>query len=292
MERASQPRPAARAARSDQGKRSGRFLRTAAGRGGGRRSPSGFTLVELLVVIGILTLLIACLAPVFFIARNKSHDTVCLSNLKQVGQALNLYTADWDGILPAAPGSPLASGLDPLDLQSFRDLRSPSRPSQSTYVRSLLLSDHRGLVPENFRCPNDAGEEAFNFSQGSVYDSAFTSYLWDPASDAARIFARTADGSTSEPVNGAYVDGLKDATHSRLFQDYGSLWHTKIQNSFAVQEAGQDYRVNQGFVNALFADGHVDKVATDNYERVASKGKPSPGDPTAASNPDTVSPTR
>jgi len=65
-----------------------------------RRCPSGFTLIELLVVIAIISILAAILFPVFAKARSRARETTALSNLKQIGAALTMYTADYDEHLP------------------------------------------------------------------------------------------------------------------------------------------------------------------------------------------------
>src|SRR2546425_8914846 len=79
------------------------------------RKKSGFTLIELLVVIAIIAILAAILFPVFAQARDKARQTSCLSNMKQIGTAIMLYTSDYDettmpnrtcGIAPGRYGSP------------------------------------------------------------------------------------------------------------------------------------------------------------------------------------------
>jgi prepilin-type N-terminal cleavage/methylation domain-containing protein len=57
----------------------------------------GFTLIELLVVIAIIAILAAILFPVFAQAREQARKTSCLSNMKQIGLALEMYRHDWDG---------------------------------------------------------------------------------------------------------------------------------------------------------------------------------------------------
>jgi prepilin-type N-terminal cleavage/methylation domain-containing protein/prepilin-type processing-associated H-X9-DG protein len=66
------------------------------------RQRSGFTLIELLVVIAIIAILAAILFPVFAQAREQARKTSCLSNLKQVGTGLMMYTQDYDEVMPTA----------------------------------------------------------------------------------------------------------------------------------------------------------------------------------------------
>ena len=64
---------------------------------------AGFTLVELLVVIGILSLLIAILLPVLTQAKHHARRMACAGNLRQVGVAIHLYADDFDDTIPFGP---------------------------------------------------------------------------------------------------------------------------------------------------------------------------------------------
>jgi prepilin-type N-terminal cleavage/methylation domain-containing protein len=69
-----------------------------------RRSNSGFSLVELLVVIGIIALLIAIMMPAMRIVRENNQRIQCQSNLRQIGFALLIYSNDNHGSMPSWSG--------------------------------------------------------------------------------------------------------------------------------------------------------------------------------------------
>src|SRR5437763_726553 len=65
-----------------------------------RRTSKGFTLVELLVVIGIIALLISILLPSLSRARETANRVKCGSNLRQIGQGMQLYANENNGNFP------------------------------------------------------------------------------------------------------------------------------------------------------------------------------------------------
>lgn len=76
-----------------------------------RRVRGGFTLVELLVVIGIITILMGILLPVLAKAREIARRTSCLNNVRQAGMALEMWRQDMGGV-PRGDGSNYISRSD------------------------------------------------------------------------------------------------------------------------------------------------------------------------------------
>jgi prepilin-type N-terminal cleavage/methylation domain-containing protein/prepilin-type processing-associated H-X9-DG protein len=96
------------------------------------QSRKAFTLIELLVVIAIIAILAAILFPVFAQAREKARQTSCLSNMKQLATAIQMYTQDYDEVLPyACPdhwwGTIWGVNLQPY-IKNEQILRCPSDP--------------------------------------------------------------------------------------------------------------------------------------------------------------------
>jgi len=120
----------------------------------------GFTLVELLVVIGIIALLISILLPALGKAKQQANSVKCLSNLRQVGQAFFLYEKDFNGAWPIVAhhdGSQGGLPMPPLykagngDRQ-WMDFIAPYIVGQKTISEAKDLQTARDSY-DKFACP-------------------------------------------------------------------------------------------------------------------------------------------
>ena len=98
----------------------------------------GFTLVELLVVIGIIALLISILLPSLNSARQSAASTVNLSNLRQLGTGLEFYRNDHDGLFPTHSSANLTGATPPVPRTRWADRIYPYLESEDVFTSPLL----------------------------------------------------------------------------------------------------------------------------------------------------------
>lgn len=120
----------------------------------GRTSGRGFTLVELLVVIGIISLLISILLPSLARARESAVSVACLSNLRQMGIAINMYTNENQGKLPVGDyGKWFDTTPDTLDDDTRWYLLINPYLGGVGNTEKTIQSGNGGSLSKLFQCP-------------------------------------------------------------------------------------------------------------------------------------------
>ena len=124
-----------------------------------------FTLIELLVVIAIIAILAAILFPVFSRAKEAAKQTTCLSNLKNIGMAFNIYGSDSDDMLP---------NTNVIGLWTGRRFRWPIMPylgvGQKNRAGSQYDTDASSAM---LYCPSDVSRSSFNDTSYSYVSSLY-----------------------------------------------------------------------------------------------------------------------
>ena len=121
---------------------------------------SGFTLVELLVVIGIIALLISILLPTLSRAREKANNIACSSNLRQLMQAFLMFANEHKGHLPGNYWDAKAQQKNP----EYRDWLLGDNPNQGNQALQILDGPQNGTVyrylnnMDVYRCPTTEGD--------------------------------------------------------------------------------------------------------------------------------------
>jgi len=156
----------------------------------------GFTLVELLVVIGIIAVLISILLPTLSAARRAAYVVQCSSNMKQIATAMIMYAQDNKGKLPpsAAPAGLGLAGYDnsgagiawwwPNELVRRKYINNPAL---NVYKKTPSTTADKVFAGSNvFRCPEGIPEDYKATSQNYPTDGGNNSYDIENDSDAAK----------------------------------------------------------------------------------------------------------
>lgn len=160
----------------------------------------GSSILDLLAVIGIISLLIALLVPTFAKARQQSRMVSCKAQLQNIGTALAVYLNENDGRFPPAPYSP-----------TFNPSR---RPLINAYLERFLAA---GQTP--FHCPADAAHvERFGLSYSYAQELGEMPISETDAYRALRQFsavpvlwdAESFHGVGRPPCNWLFADGHVD----------------------------------------------------------------------------------
>lgn len=216
-----------------------------------------FTLIELLVVITIIAILAAILFPVFARAKAAAKQSVCISNLRQIGTATGLYMADSDDLFPFA--------VDASD--KYRPNIWDGQPEFQAMINSMAEM-HEALQPyakskEIFRCPSDQGTKVLDNhfpdvfrSQPSLFSTYKNSYLFRTE----LAFRHHSQTSIQTP---AEINMMFDAA---------GHWHGSGRALDETDDGSTFFNLIRGYrYSVVFADFHAKSLSRGAYDDAWAK---------------------
>lgn len=201
----------------------------------------GFTLVELLVVIGIIALLIAILLPSLSRAREAAQRIKCLSNLRQVGTSLMMYTQEFKGRFPSA--------------WNWHPRKLPNGQWEGP-----LLKYHSGSgVPQMYTCPSETKTTGYPFT----YTGNWRIFFFNPGHsiDVITQIRRSSDKITIIDESSETVDDNVWAPENWKGDRHNMLSNRHDQRRERSMETNPEETLKRGKGTAVFADGHADFIS-------------------------------
>jgi prepilin-type N-terminal cleavage/methylation domain-containing protein/prepilin-type processing-associated H-X9-DG protein len=259
----------------------------------------GFTLVELLVVIGIIAILIAMLLPALNRARQQATSIKCLANLRTMGQALAMYLQANKGTIPQCFGTNnnfqntgnfddmLALYLPGLNRDSVTSPNGVKSAVDSIFVCPGTISDVSDYVQVNYAC--NGAPPWTNPVTNITYNSGAFAWLffgtaqpWTKITQIRRTTEIIAIGDSNENYNNGgswvqfnYNDALPLPPAPQVqYNAYNPLTPKPSQN-ITVNQGNEDivgvltglryrhmeyHHDKDGYANVLYFDGHCEGI--------------------------------
>ena len=229
-------------------------------------NPPAFTLIEILVVIAIIAVLAALLFPGLTAARKQVNDSKCISNLRQLGVAINEYAADHSGILPG----PSTGGVG-------RALASNQQTQLIYFLQPYLglpTPTTTAIYPAILHCPavDDAaakqGTAWYNLTQCDAYSN---NDLPTNMQYVTTVFGGISSGGNTQPLRLANIESSINRNLKNGNPNSGSASTIAVireidstLKSWPWAVAATPLHGDHG--NALFLDWHVGRVYPADYK--------------------------
>lgn len=229
-----------------------------------RRLPRGsaFTLVELLVVIGIIAVLMTVLLPALHLARESARKAACLSNLRQIGIAIQAYANDNRGRIPFGPKAPPMMTASDFYPSTGAPTSLISLTNGAPVGLGLMLREHLAKQPRALFCPgSDQADDAEGELAKVGRHQAQCSYYYRHGSVARQFDDPNA---VARPAEHIQLAGLGLNRNGRSIRALAIDTQFPAPEGFASFGIASRTHHRQKWANILYSDGHaVSRPNTD-----------------------------
>ncbi len=216
-----------------------------------QQSPAGFTLIELLVVVSIIAVLSAMLLPAVKLVREAAWNSICGSNLRNLGTIVQAYTVDHEGLLP------------------YRDVNSEWWERMPDELDGQFNSGYKQFRKDVFHCPfadreisnpwSYWGRFAAHFGMNYHIRVAWTGTDWQlsqPPVALSRLSGKTVllgDNRKWTSAGMVYFEGFVESSAN------GGPWPVNLMGTNGTSNT--PIRFHARSANLMCADGHLERIS-------------------------------
>lgn len=231
--------------------------------------PVGFTLVELLVVIAVLSILLAMLLPTLGDTWSLAGEASCMNNQRSIASAIFAYANDFQGSIPFGPKASPSSIADFYVVDGLVTSQISLLSGGQPVGVGLLLINYLFDMPQVVFCPRADQPRNAEFELAKVGNSqAVCDYFYRHGSNtlqSAAMPAATWDNHTRLDQLGRNRNG---APIHALLMDQQFVVNPPLPMFNIIVRTNHDRRSS----NTLYADGHVTSLLNENDRYTANIG--------------------
>ncbi|MCX7917445.1 MAG: DUF1559 domain-containing protein [bacterium] len=201
---------------------------------------NGLTLIELLMIIGIMLIFASLILPVIKEVKERARQAICMNNLKQIGFAFFMYTNDFNGYFPAYD-DPFPEGYWLWMGRGWRNLLIP-------YIKKSISSKEPNILycPSDKTAPKKWESTSYGYSLSFYHSPEQINQMKDPS--------YTYDKNKIFPTIGQKISKVRYPSKKILVGEW-------LDNHTGGNYGWWSW---QGSRNYLFVDGHVEFLKAKN----------------------------
>ncbi|MBV9464051.1 MAG: DUF1559 domain-containing protein, partial [Verrucomicrobiae bacterium] len=220
-------------------------------------SDFSFSLIEILIVVSIISVLVALLAPALRSVKEKGRRAVCMNNMKQIGEAMHLYAVDNDGCFYTGTnmgGGGMSPGYPNAGPHFFEAFSNYAKTTSIFYCPSAMIKDFS--KPGGYSYPNGVVKTWGHLRESDTHYGYFESMQTSASGNHVLLFENPwFPGHNGIALNDSWILPELDMGSGHVYDQFGNMRGINGLY-FGCGASDTAHGTNEGS-NVCYCDGRV-----------------------------------